>query len=136
MKPRHARQGGAWLHMNPTDGKGISEVNITGYKYALLEFDEAHRDIQLSWLAKINLPISAIVWSGGKSYHACVKLGADSLADFKKKYDALYAFTKQFGADYTSSPTRKSRLAGAMRGDQQQRLVYLNPDADQKGGIL
>jgi hypothetical protein len=136
LEPRQEQQGGVWICMNPVNGEGISEANITGFKYALLEFDEAPKDMQLSWLAKIQLPIAAIVWSGGKSYHAWAKIDAKSLAEFKTKYDSLYEFVKKYGADKTPSPTRKSRLAGVMRGDQQQRLIYLNPDADQKGGIL
>ena len=122
--------------MNPVDGKGIKESNITSFKYALLEFDEAPKDIQLAWLAKICLPIAAITWSAGKSYHAWIKIDAYSLADFKRKYELLYEFAKKYGADKTPSPTRKSRLAGVMRGEQQQRLIYLNPDADQREGIL
>ena len=136
LRRRRAQQGGVWTHMNSVDRKGISEANITGFQYALLEFDEAPKEIQLAWLAKIDLPIAAIVWSGGKSYHAWIKIDADSLADFKRKYEALYEFAKKYGADKTSSPTRKSRLAGAMRGTQRQKLIFLNPDADQKGGIL
>ena len=133
---RQAQQGGVWIHMNPVDGKGIKESNITSFKYALLEFDEAPKDIQLAWLAKICLPIAAITWSAGKSYHAWIKIDAYSLADFKRKYELLYEFAKKYGADKTPSPTRKSRLAGVMRGEQQQRLIYLNPDADQREGIL
>jgi hypothetical protein len=116
------------------DGKGISDVNVTAFPYAMIEFDHVPLDLQLSLLAKLRLPITAITFSGAKSYHALIKVDAGSLDEYQKTVDDLYARMKRYGIDPNNrNASRMSRLPGVYRGDRQQRLVYLNPEPSTKG---
>jgi hypothetical protein len=74
-------EAGCWIRLNPTDGTGISDANITAFRVALIEFDEVPLETQLAFFAKIRLPIAALVMSGGKSLHAWVRIGAPDAAE-------------------------------------------------------
>jgi hypothetical protein len=125
---------GAWLRMNPVDGKGIADANVTAYRFALIEFDAVPLDLQLSLLARLPLPINAILSSGGKSIHGWVRVSAKSVETYREKVNELLALLKPLGVDQNNkNPSRLSRLPGAQRvidvkGDGRQRLLYLAPD--------
>ena len=49
----------------------------------------------------------------------------------------MLALLRPLGFDQaTGNPSRMSRLPGAVRGEDQQRLVYLNPDATEPTAIF
>jgi len=75
---------GTWLRMNPLDGRGVSDVNVTAFRFALIECDSAPLESQLSLLAKLPLPITAILTSGGRSLHAWVRVDAETLDDYRQ----------------------------------------------------
>lgn len=136
LDPLDNRPGGHWIRMNPMDGKGIADKNVTAFRYALLEFDEIHLDLQLSLFAMLPLPIVAIIHSGGRSYHAWVQINASDLDQYKGAVAELYYRINRFGIDRNNkNASRMSRLPGVRREDQLQRLVYLNPESS-TGGIL
>jgi hypothetical protein len=54
---------GAWIRMNPTDGKGIKDENITAFRFALLECDCLPLSLQISLFSRLPLPINAILTS-------------------------------------------------------------------------
>jgi hypothetical protein len=134
--PRSA--AGGWLRMNPMDGKGTEDANVTAYRFALVECDAAPLDLQLSLFAKIKLPIAAILTSGGRSLHAWVKVDAPTLAEYKSTVARLLGLLARFGVDgKNKNPSRLSRLPGVERkigatGDGRQRLLYLNPNPEQR----
>ena len=129
LDPLAKRPGGHWVRMNPMDGKGISEKNVTAFRYALMEFDEIDLNLQLSLFARLPLPIVAIIYSGGRSYHAWIQINADDPAQYKETVAKLYDRMNRFGIDRSNkNASRMSRLPGVLREDQQQRLVYLNPE--------
>lgn len=136
LDPLPNRTGGHWIRMNPMDGQGIADKNVTAFRYALFEFDDIPLELQLSLFAKLPLPIVAIIHSGGRSYHAWVQIHANSLNEYKDSVAKLYGRMGRFGVDRNNKNTsRMSRLPGVYRGDQQQRLVYLNPEPS-TGAIL
>lgn len=45
---------GAWLRMNPVNGGGIADANVTAFRFALIEFDAVPMDLQLSLLARFH----------------------------------------------------------------------------------
>jgi len=126
-------QGGTWIRMNPTDGKGVSDTNITRYRFLLLEFDRIPIPLQRAFLGYLKLPIAAIITSGGKSLHAWVRLNAPDFAQYREKARAILNTLAPFGVDKANqNPSRLSRLPGVIRpngnpDNNQQTLVYLNP---------
>ncbi len=133
---------GAWVRMNPTDGAGVTDTNVAAYRFALIELDGVPMDLQLSLLARLPLPINAILTSGGKSVHAWVRVNAQSADAYREKVAEMLALLKPYGVDQANkNPSRLSRLPGAQRrigagGDGRQRLLYLAPDCTDSKPIL
>ena len=131
-------EAGGWLRMNPLDGQGIADANVTAFRFALLESDTLPLDLQLSLFARLPLPVAAILSSGGCSYHAWVRVDARDADDYRRTVSRLLGLVARFGVDgKNKNPSRLSRLPGAKRvigaaGDGIQRLLYLNPQPEQR----
>lgn len=127
-------QAGCWIRLNPVDGEGISNKNVTAFRYALFEFDVIPQELQLSLLATVKLPIAAIVKSGGKSLHAWVHIDAPDAQAYGDAVQELFELAAPLGVDVANkNPSRLARLPGAIRtigatGDGLQKLLYLNPN--------
>ena len=123
------KECGAWIRFNPLDGKGVSDANVTEYRYALVESDEVGINEQYTIYRKLELPIAALVFSGKKSLHAIVRIEAADYKEYQKRVDTLYAICKKNGLDIdrkNRNPSRLSRLPGATRNGVRQRLVAVN----------
>jgi hypothetical protein len=122
----------------PTGGKGgYTDADAAAHRFVLVESDSLPLDLQLAVLGRLALPIAAIIFSGGKSYHALVRVDAADAAAYRRDTDRMLARLGPLGFDpSTGNPSRMSRLPGAMRGAQQQRLIYLNPDASEAAPIF
>jgi hypothetical protein len=131
-------QAGAWLRINPVNGTGISDEDISEFRFVLLESDYLPFEIQIALFAKLPIPICAILKSGGKSIHAWVRVCAETAGDYRERVSKLFSLLAPFGFDTSNrNPSRLSRLPGAQRiigalGDGQQRLLYLNPHATER----
>jgi len=134
---------GCMFRPNPVSGTptgekgGWTDADITAHRFALLESDLLPLDLQLSILARLPLPIAAIIFSGGKSYHALVRVGAPDAVEYRKVVGRMLALLRPLGFDQsTGNPSRMSRLPGAIRGAGQQKLIYLNPDTSEANPIF
>ena len=131
-------EAGGWLRMNPVDGQGIADANVTAFRFALLECDTLPLEMQWALFAKLPLPIAAILSSGGRSVHAWVKLDACDAAEYRAVVPQMFALLAKFGVDRKNgNPSRLSRLPGSTRvvgaaGDGVQRLLYLNPQPKER----
>ena len=120
---------GAWIRFNPLDGKGVADSNVTAYRYALVESDEISIERQFTIYHELELPIAAMVHSGGKSLHAIVKIDAPDFREYQKRVDFLYEVCKKNGLVIdrkNRNPSRLSRLPGATRSGVPQRLIETN----------
>lgn len=120
-------EAGAWVRINPLDGKGFKDENVTAFRHALLEADEDDTATQLAIIRRMNLPCSAIVHSGGKSIHAIVRVDAADIAEYKARVDYLFATAEKWGlkADTGNrNPSRLTRLPSIERGPE-KRPQYL-----------
>lgn len=125
---------GAWIRFNPLDGEGVSNSNVTEYRYALIESDTLDYDRQLPMIRAMNLPCAAIVTSGGKSVHAIVRIDAGRDYDlYRKRVERLYAYCRQHGFEpdgQNKNPSRLSRMPGVTRAGRTQDLVATNEGAE------
>jgi regulatory protein RepA len=126
-------EAGGWLRMNPLDGLGVADANVTAFRFALIECDGIPFELQMPLLAKLPLPIAVILGSGGRSLHAWVKIDASNADEFRRDVARMLALLAKLGVD----TARLSRLPGVVRrigadGDGRQRLFYLNPQPKQK----
>ncbi len=120
------REAGAWIRINPLDGNGSSDSNVTDFRYALVESDMLSPGKQLALIREMRLPVAAIVTSGGKSVHAIVHVDAADKAQYRERVKALYEYCAASGFpcdEQNRNPSRLSRLPGFQRGESWQRLV-------------
>lgn len=120
---------GAWIRFNPLDGKGVRNDNVTDYRYALIEADNMSIDKQNEIVRKLELPIAALVYSGGKSVHAIVKIDASSYNEYRKRVDKLYQVCEENGLTLDKqnrNPSRLSRMPGVTRAGHKQFLIDKN----------
>lgn len=117
---------GAWIRFNPLDGNGAKNENITDFRYALVESDSIDTGKQLSIIKELELPVAALVHSGGKSIHAIVRIDAASYTEYKKRVNYLYDCCQKNGLKIDTqnrNPSRLSRLPGIERNGNKQFLI-------------
>lgn len=110
---------------------------ISKFRFCLIEFDNLTRDEQLRFWSSVQLPICALIDSGGKSIHAWIDISKlaeiRSLEDWKKHIrNRLYSqLLIPLGVDAAcSNPARLSRMPGHFRTEKNnyQRLLWLSSE--------
>ena len=122
-------EAGAWIRFNPVDGHGVKNDNVTAFRYALVESDTLSIQEQDELYRSLELPIAAMVYSGGKSLHAIVRIDAPDIDEYYKRVDFLYDFLRKQNVDIdrqNRNPSRLSRMPGVTRKDKKQYLVATN----------
>lgn len=120
---------GAWIRFNPLDGKGVKNENVTEYRYALVESDNTDISTQNAMIRELELPVACLVYSGGKSLHAIVRVDAGSYEEYRARVDYLYKVCEKNGLSIDKqnrNPSRLSRMPGVTRGGRKQFLVDTN----------
>lgn len=120
---------GAWIRFNPLDGNGVSDSNVSAFRYALVESDNLPVERQHAIIRELQLPVAALVYSGGKSIHAIVRIDAPDYKEYQKRVDFLYDACAKNGLEIdrkNRNPSRLSRLPGASRNGKQQSLLAVN----------
>ncbi len=120
---------GAWIRFNPLDGKGGKNENVTDFRYALVESDALPIEQQNGILQELQLPIACLVYSGGKSLHAIVRVEAGSYDEYRKRVEFLYNVCDKNGLKVdrqNKNPSRLSRMPGVTRKGKKQFLVATN----------
>ena len=122
-------EAGAWIRFNPLDGHGVKNANVTAFRFALVESDTLPLDEQQRVYAELELPIAAMVYSGGKSIHAIVHIDARDIDEYRERVDYLYSYMKNHGIDIDKqnrNPSRLSRMPGVDRNGNHQALIGVN----------
>ena len=122
-------KAGAWIRFNPLDGKGVKNENVTEFRYALVESDNMELEQQNAIIRELELPVACLVYSGGKSVHAIVKVDAGSYEEYRKRVDYLYEVCQKNGLRLdrqNRNPSRLSRLPGVERNGKKQFIIDTN----------
>lgn len=133
--------------LNPLDGQKRTSVsgeptfrgnaNVADFRYCLLEFDDEETkpiERQLAFFSAVDLPLVALVYSGGKSIHAWLRVRDIRTLEDWQEIVAHQTFERVFrplGADPAcKTASRLGRLPGALRHDKgkTQDLLYLDQD--------
>ena len=120
---------GAWIRFNPLDGKGCKNDNVTEYRFALVESDSVPLPKQKALMEALQLPCAAMVYSGGKSIHAIVRVDAADYGEYRRRVEYLYEVCRKNGLEpdtQNKNPSRLSRMPGVTRGDRKQYLLGVN----------
>lgn len=121
--------GGAWVRFNPLNGKGETDDSVTRFKHCLIESDDDSIEKQYSLIKAMNLPVTFLIHSGGKSLHALVRIDAENQQQYRQRVRDLYDFCKKSGFkpdEQDKNASRLSRLPGIKRGDKWQYIVARN----------
>ena len=113
-----------FMNCNACTGNG--NANVADFKYTLVESDCMTLEEQYGYLLESKLPITTIVYSGGKSLHALVKIEASSSEEYASEVRILHEYLLDTGFDVDAQckdPSRYTRVAGVMRDDKLQSLV-------------
>lgn len=122
-------KAGAWIRFNPLDGTGVRNDNVTDYRYALVESDTVSLAKQSAIMRELELPIACMVYSGGKSVHAIVKVEAPDYAEYRRRVEYLYKVCEKNGLKVDTqnkNPSRLSRMPGVKRNGHKQFLMATN----------
>ena len=116
------------------DGKPSfrSDDCVKSFHFAIVEFDELSREDQLAFWWSVNLPVVALVDSGGKSIHGWVLVDCRDADEWTEQVEErLFGdYLIPLGADGACrNESRMSRLPGHRRKStgRWQRLLYLAP---------
>lgn len=120
---------GAWVRFNPLDGKDVRNSNVTEFRFALVECDNLEIEKQNSIIRELELPVAVLMFSGGKSIHAIVRIDAADYKEYQKRVEYLYEICAKNGLavdTQNKNPSRLSRLPGCTRGDKKQFIIDTN----------
>jgi len=94
-------QGGTleqYITVNPIKaGTKRLQSNVTQFKYSVVEFDSISLDEQWSVLSAVDLPYEALIYTGGKSIHAWIRIDAPDIETFKKRTRLVGKMFEDFG---------------------------------------
>lgn len=120
-------QFGGWMRLNPLDGEGVADLNVTQYKHVLVEADDIEIEDQAGLYEALELPIAALVHSGNKSLHAVVKIDAVNREEYDRRTTFLFDVLEKNGLEKKArrnrNPSRLSRMPGLVRGFNKQYLI-------------
>ena len=117
---------GVWVRVNAMLGTDGSDRSVAAYRHVLVESDEMPIEEQVELYKSLNLPISALVHSGGKSAHALVRIDAYDKETYSKRVNFLFEYLEKAGLAIdraNRNPSRYSRLPGVERGQNRQYLI-------------
>lgn len=120
------KDAGVWIRANPMDGQGVNNENTKAFRHVLVESDEVDIEKQIEIYTRLELPITTLTLSGGKSVHALVKVDAQNAEEYKERVKRIFQACADQGLpiDFANrNSARLTRFAGFERGDQQQSLL-------------
>ena len=120
---------GAWIRFNPLDGQGVGNANVTDFRFALVESDHVDLEKQNAIIRELELPVAALVYSGGKSLHAIVRVEAADAKQYRERVEYLYKVCDKNGLEVdrnNKNPSRLSRMPGVIRNGKKQYLLDIN----------
>ena len=123
---------GGYICINPLDGSYIGNKNVVDCRFALLESDEMPIGQFAAIVRDMNIPVAATVYSGNKSLHAIVRIGAKDLEQYRSRVEVLYKRAADNGIivdKANKNASRMSRLPGVMRNGKRQFLAGLSQGA-------
>lgn len=122
----YKKEAGVWIRPNPLNGQGYGNKDVTAFRYALIESDKMDVSQQIAIIRELQIPVKMLVYSGGKSVHAIVKINATNEKEYRQRVDRLYAECKRnrFIVDeQNKNASRLSRLPGVWRNGKKQYII-------------
>lgn len=122
-------EAGAWIRINPLNGLGVENSNVVDFRHTLVESDDMELGKQIAIIRKLMLPVVALVYSGGKSIHAVIRVDARTKDEYVKRVNFIYETCEKNGLTLDTqnkNPSRLSRMPGVTRAGHKQFLIDTN----------
>ena len=116
-------ENGAFVIINPVNNfrGGKSDDDVMNFRHVLIECDHLPLELQLAAFRALNLPLSAVVYSGGRSIHGIMRIDAGRNAGlFKDRVEFTFDVLKRALVPIDTkckNASRWSRLPGFKRND-------------------
>jgi RecA-family ATPase len=125
---------GVFYRCNPMRPGGKKDVDVTAFRFGLLECDSDEqgqpisKEIQFALYLKFNLPIAALVDSGDRSLHAVIRIDAADRAQFDERMSTILSLFPDHSVDASNkNPSRYTRLPGFPRENgREPQLLAIN----------
>ena len=125
-----ADKTGIYVRVNPVRDDSGKDSSVAVFRHLLLESDKISLSEQYSFFKQIGLQITSLVYSGGKSIHALVRIDAKDKGEYDQRVQAIYTRFENYKLDPANkNPSRFSRLPGCERFDKRQELLELSVGA-------
>lgn len=121
-------KNGLYIRINPMRLGGKSDADVTDFRHALIECDSISQIEQWRHIAGSNVPVTAVISSGGRSVHAWVRVDAKDRREYDERVKLLHAHFTSNGFEIdgvNKNPSRFSRLPNCVRGKSRQELLAL-----------
>lgn len=116
--------------LNPIKG-WRDDASCYKYRNFLIEMDYGALPEQLAYIKKLEMPYSAVVFSGGKSLHFLISVSKDFEDEKTYRKVAEWILAVVTLADQnTKNPSRSIRIPGAKRDDSRQAIVEFKGSVD------
>lgn len=120
------QSAGVWVRVNPMDGQGVHNKNTADFRHVLVESDDMALEKQIEIYRRLELPITCLTLSAGKSVHALVKVEAKDATEYAERVRKIFQACEDQGLSIdkqNKNPSRLTRFAGFERGEKQQSLL-------------
>jgi primase-like protein len=109
--------------LNPING-WRDDASCYKYRNFLIEMDYGALPEQLAYIKKLEMPYSAVVFSGGKSLHFLISVTKDFADEsiYRKVAEWILAIVT-LADQNTKNPSRSIRIPGTKRDESRQALV-------------
>lgn len=134
---------GAYIAVNAAKQVNINKTseNVFVLRNFLIEFDKLPLEEQIPFMKKLNLPYSACVYSGGKSYHFIIslkeplyhhvgELKSNGLLQYKDIFYRIHFLCEEKNDRACSDPARFTRFPNAIRSGSVQQVVEISDRVD------
>lgn len=122
---------GIYIRCNPMKLGGAKDEDVTAFRHVLIEFDSISQEEQWNLYHQSNIPVAAIIDSGGKSVHAWVRVDARDRREYDERVGQLYDHFAAYNPDRKNrNPSRFSRMPGCVRFSRRQELLQLGGGAE------
>lgn len=117
---------GLLVRINPMQENGSTSQQVSSFRHVLVECDNMGLQEQVALYRQSELPIAALIYSGGKSIHALVKIEAADRREYDERVAYVFGALESYGIDaQCKDPARHTRIPGAKRGQAEQQLLSL-----------
>lgn len=121
-----AEQPGLFLGLNPYKMGGTKDSDVTAFRHVLIENDTIPIAEQWNLIVQSNIPCTGVIFSGGRSLHAIVRVDAKNREEYDQRCKILFDHFDAYSIDRLNhNPGRLTRLPNCKRGDSRQELLAL-----------